>query len=575
MSRASWRAGFAPLLVVAACGSSDGSRPTYPVLRPVATSSAPKDAGIAPPDVVVPDAAPPDAAGKGRDATIPVDASRTVVTLYGQEGTFGQLAGATATPSGHSFRAVAVPGWGPRPGQAPYFTAVASDGTVVIANSTQTDNQVEPTAPDMVLSLFHPDVPSFENLVVPTSRGGTTAVSPASGSAMVGGADIADLELLSVAGEERVAFISASPYDFWSIRDTGLYPTLGFLSRATSGAWTYDAARSLTADDVAARSTNGARACPASMNLMGESFHDCKLPAEMALLPASGAFAVTLYASPDDRHSGRLMVVRPDGVVLALLQYPEIRDADGTVLDVLPREVDADPTSTLGDERFAVVFDVLEGGVQSAFPLQEFRFDGSTIRPVSAPILTGDRNGDTVVRFETARYDHAGNLWAAQNEVGTLTGGDLAVYVKRGGTRSLERSCAAGADPGASWGTTCEPDVRIAATSMAGSIRSFSEDPLTGTMLLGTLSGELVIVHARDQDGGIAFDSPKPVELGLGQLLDRTRYLVGVRKASVDVKRRALYLPAMQLENAATCAKYPCSPRSLAGWLYRLDLDSL
>jgi hypothetical protein len=37
-----------------------------------------------------------------------------------------------------------------------------------------------------------------------------------------------------------------------------------------------------------------------------------------------------------------------------------------------PREINVDPTSTLGDERFVVIFDTSDDRGQ---PLQEFRYD--------------------------------------------------------------------------------------------------------------------------------------------------------------------------------------------------------
>ena len=60
-----------------------------------------------------------------------------------------------------------------------------------------------------------------------------------------------------------------------------------------------------------------------------------------------------------------------------------------------PREVDADPVTTNGMERFAVVFDVFTAGpnnslVQAPFTMQLFQFDSASgaITPLSAPFLS-------------------------------------------------------------------------------------------------------------------------------------------------------------------------------------------
>ncbi len=101
-------------------------------------------------------------------ASINVDPG-AAVRIYGAAGTFGQLASAPVTPTGQPLLTVPVDGWGFLPGQAAYFPTVAPDGTIVIANEPQTDNQLMPTARQMALTTFDPASRRFANTVVPTS----------------------------------------------------------------------------------------------------------------------------------------------------------------------------------------------------------------------------------------------------------------------------------------------------------------------------------------------------------------------------------------------------------------------
>lgn len=501
-----------------------------------------------------------------------------------------------------------MPGWRFLPGQAAYFPTVAPDGTVVIANEPQTDNQLLPTARQMALSTFSPATKHFANVVVPTSTGRTTLGGPwPNASGVVGGADVSDVGLVRTSSGTRVAFTSAMPFWGWQAARGGEYPTLGMLRRSSGGRWTVDRARSTSASELAAGAARRAKAarasaagakarraaravasaCTVRSYPATGSYGDCRMPAEFAQLPRSGALAVTQYAYEDPAlPSGRISVLDPAGRVLASYPYPRITDeASGAALAVHPREVVADPLGRAGDERFVVIFDA-EGGAGSGAPsvpgaIQEFRYDAAagTLTPTSAPVLSGDRSAagsGAALGFETAAYGADGALFVGQSQVGTLQAGALAIYHRAAGSRGVlgdRAGCSASsAWRGQAWGRACAPDERITAAANLGIARSLDLDPATGTVLLTTMSGSVLPVRTA-ADGTHA--AGRPIDLGLDRLADRSVLRIGPRKAALDAARHVLWIPIQQLATDRTCAAWPCAPASLDQWLYAVDLTQL
>src|SRR4029453_4603651 len=103
----------------------------------------------------------------------------------------------------------------------------------------------------------------------------------------------------------------------------------------------------------------------------------------------------------------------------------------GARVRVVAESVAADPTSVAGDERFVVTFrvplpaeandgDGVEEQGEAHIPrvVQEFSSDAGAgaIRPVSTPIIPGDRSGPENTGpfhgFAATLYDRHGNLWA-------------------------------------------------------------------------------------------------------------------------------------------------------------------
>lgn len=497
------------------------------------------------------------------------------VTVYGAAGSFGALDKTTRLPTGERVATRPVPGFGFRPGQAAFFTAVAPDGTVMIANEPQTDNQVSPTARNMVVSTFDPESLRFDNVVIPTSRGRRSATNPwTRPGGIVGGADISDLQTVTVDGTSRVAFLSAAPYHHWDTRTVGSYPTLGYLRR-DGGRWVYDAESAVSTRQVRRSTPAGRRLCRATRTIFDQPMADCHSPVEFALLPHSRHLVVTHYAPGRGRTSGGLSVLDTSGRVVATFAYPDVTRADGTPLLVYPREVETDPTSQPGDERFAVVFDVFTRHdrrlTARPFTLQEFAFRAGRIVPVSAPVVSGERNDTGRAGFGTVEYDRHGNLWASQSYSGTFTGAGLAVYIRRDGARRLSTDCAA--SPGgaaADWARACRPDLVVGQARPAGLIFSLTEIPDSG-MVAVTISGQVLAVVPTDG----TYAARPTVDLGLGMLVDRRRRRITPRQGAVDPDAGVLWVPVQQLHNDHTCPAYPCRPRALDQWLVRIDLERM
>jgi hypothetical protein len=502
----------------------------------------------------------------------PGAASQVAAVLYGRNGRFGALGSRASLPTGQPLQTRAVPGWGFRPGQSAYFTALGADGSVIIANEPQTDNQILSTATDMVLSTFNPTTQTFRNLSVPTSSGAAAAANPQPGpTSGLGGADISDVQAVTSGGSTRVAFIAAVPYHGWDVQRLGTFPTFGYLTQQAGG-WAVDTPSSRTADDIRRSAPAAAQwVCPTN-NAYLQPVTQCLGFAEIAVLPRSHNFVVTLYFENDAQHSsGGLAVLSPDGRLLSAYRYPEVVLPDGRHLGIHPREVDADPTSAPGDERFVVIFDTFDDrGSTLPFALQEFRVrSNASISPVSSAVLP--RTGGDI-GFETAAYDGLGNLWVAETRQHTLAGGPIGVYRGTAGHRRLNApACAATSGWVARWGTACAPDVEMSATDGRGIVRSLVEDPVTHSLLVATMSGYLVVI----KPSGPGWTARPPVNLGLDQLVDRTHRWIGPRKGVVDPARRALWLPVEQLASPWVCAAFPCAPQALDQWLYRFDLTTL
>lgn len=454
-------------------------------------------------------------------------AGRPPVTVFGRAGSFGTAIGS------------AVAGWGFLPGQSAYFAAVDSLGRVFIADEPQTDNQADPTATTMAISVFDPSAARFTNLVVPTSTGAQSATA-ANG---VGGADVGDIHVI---GGERLAVLSSAPYNGWNAVQLGVYPTY-----ATVGLRTSSLASSFTGAQLRAASTAGAGVCNRALPTSFGPVADCGGLAEFAVLPKSGFLAVSRF------WDNGVVILDPTGRIVAALDYPAGIDAHA-------REVDADPTSKAGDERFLVIFDTF-GTPQPPFVAQEFRWTGKVIEPVTVPFTTGGTSHGVAMGTETAVYDHDGNLWIAEARSRTLDGGRLVRYSRSSGLTKLRSACAAiPGDVAKGWGTACAPDLTTDVTTGHALVRSLTDDAARHRVVAVTMDG--TVATAAGTGGRVVLRLP------LDALVDRTRFWIGPRKGATDPTRSWLWVPIQQTRTSA-CAG--CAPAVLDQWLVRIDLLSL
>jgi hypothetical protein len=493
------------------------------------------------------------------------------VSIIGAPGTFGEFAGDPAAG------VIEVPGWGFGPGQAAYMSAVASDGTVFIGTTPFTDNQAKPTAAGMELAIFDPSARQFTRLVIPSTKGQVKLVNPDPAYHGVGGGDVSDVLVVpdpaAAAGGgpgERVVFVSEMPYFGWDVTTGGELPTLGQLVREDDG-WRYDPALSYSASRLATGlpSAVSAQAFPVPKPFAPPSPRG---PASVARLPRSGHLVIAQYLGDNDQANGALLVVDLAGQVRAYWQYPEARPLGLTVV-VNPREVSADPTSAVDDERFVLISDCFDAnGAAQPFTAQEFSYAASTgtIRPMSTAVRASQDGS----RMETACFDAAGTLYVARTKADGLNADRLAVYPKIDGKRGLVvRTPAVGDWPVTSWGSACEPDHLVAGTDAGRLVRSLTLDPVTGALQLAGIDGGLLVVRPAGTGREMTFRVGPSIDLGLNRLRKGASSYVGPRRGAVDAGRRLLWLPVNQLVLDAISWPYP--PFKLDQWLLRVDLARL
>jgi hypothetical protein len=287
---------------------------------------------------------------------------------------------------------------------------------------------------------------------------------------------------------------------------------------------------------------------------------------ELAELPASKRIVVNQYLG------GWLMVTDLAGQVLASHRVEFPKDwCDASVTEPYVaslRQVNADPTSVLGDERFVVVY---EGWGPTGQHAQEFSYDErepdprQRIRPVTAPFHPSSPfhpaptcgNGRTVL---SAIYDDAGTLWLSALDRGGAWRTTALTFVRGAGRERLERECSF-LDPARGtprpWGTVCEADDDVAALDPRGPedpirwgfdalIADLAVDPARGTVLAVLAHGTVFPIERYPLgEGSFAFGVTNGLDLGIarpeppGSVAARRFVARGV----VDPVRRALWLP--------------------------------
>src|SRR5262249_38144083 len=170
-------------------------------------------------------------------------------------------------------------------------------------------------------------------------------------------------------------------------------------------------------------------------------------------------------------------------------------------------------------------------------PLQEFTYDSraNSLRPTSAPVVSGQTAGSSPMGFELATYDAAGNLWAAQSRPGSLAGGALVAYLSGKGRARLSSGEGAARPEWATaqWWQPCRPGGVVTRADGLGVPRSLDTDPRSGAVILTTMTG-IVLPVVPDGASSTDFTAGRIVDLGLDWLVDRNRFAVLPRKGALD-----------------------------------------
>jgi hypothetical protein len=418
-----------------------------------------------------------------------------------------------------------------------YRSALAADGTVLVAGASHKADFSAPTADRATVAAYRPAAGTFTTIQI--------------GPVGPGAPSVADL----AAVDGGVAFVTrparAGVSDRW--------PAFGLLT-TVEGQW---------------------RVAPVGGAPSAADFND------LATLPRSRHVLVARVGGQGQGNGG-LLALRlrgPDqegrftAEVTAEYEYPPIADGQVAV-----REVQADPTGGGAGERFAVGLDVERG--ERKFPhqlIQEFRYDAAAgrITPVSAPVISGDRNGDggegAFFEYNSFLYDHAGNLWVSRSD--GFSGGPLAVYTAGAGRRRLESgACRLRPDrpldrlravSGARsvWGQPCPPDYDILQPRHLLAIVGLAQDPASKDIVALAFGGTVLAVRAVPSGGGLAFQVGNPVDLGRKLLPIVDGALPQHRIGPVDGAHR-VWVTGMHA--APTEAG-----RHLDQWLYSVDVTDL
>lgn len=419
----------------------------------------------------------------------------TVVQLLGQTGTFGNLTTATSTASGHSFVSSPVPSWGFGAGEAIFWTEVMSDGQIIMSTVPFTDNELKPTGDHAEINVFDPLRFKFYSITIPTSTGKLSAVNPSSG---LGGTDVGagDLRRILNGDDELLIFTSSGYYFGWDIPTDGLYPAIGYLQKNIStGDWDYNQSISLTGDQLEATNPTAYSTIEPSQTAgNGGNYWGTRAINQMAVFPKSGNVVVGHYFGQGSFTSGCISVVSPSGNLLATYQIPTMTPVTGTLTTAAVRDVETDPTSSINDERFVIIYDWFGTGLVSQHPIQEFTYNAGTqtITPLSAPCISTD----TGATPEYCVIDDNGALYVTQSGgfLGIQTF-NMVVYLPHSGNRNLVTSApASGGWPSSALPIAVQPDYSLGFPQQQG--LGFLAGPLTiddytGTILLPGVSGRV------------------------------------------------------------------------------------
>lgn len=420
------------------------------------------------------------------------------VRIYGEPGAFGGLAGRDTLTTGPTLDMVPITDMF-EPGTAAWFTAVLPDGTVIVATEPFTDNQVNSTQTAQSVAILDPATEDWQSVKCPSTLGFVDIIGS---NGLTGGSDVSDVDVAFNGTELVPVGIATFDYHGWNIAAFGKF-RCWLVFEKVAGVWQLDEARSRTCEELAATPVIGASAFPAGVNGFGESYAQNPGGNEIAVFPESGHVVIVNYfplTATTGKHSGSLMVIDPaTSELVAFYQLPEFQLADGTPLSVFPRTIATDPTSTLGDERFAFIPDVFNTGTGGAVPFacQEFSYDAtapvaSRLAPTSAPFQP-TANGDTAGyaayngRCNAMQYGLDGSLHVGQGRTAGLTSFNswpVAVFVKTAGEHSYVTDAPPTPGYENSYATYVVPDFSVGALDQGNNVaRGWGVDRVSRAMV--------------------------------------------------------------------------------------------
>lgn len=510
--------------------------------------------------------------------TIPGLMESEPLTVHGKVGTFGSAGGFTA--SGQASTTRDVPGFGFPAGRSAYFSAVANDGTIFTGGLDHNFNFIYMTADDMMIAAYDPKFHTSRNINIRTTTGKESIPD-------LRGASIADVEAFS--GGNAIAFTGPVSWRGQNAAVDGEWPAFGILTKvngswqvASGSGWT----NQWTGGQLAASNPPvSTLACPPEQGHPQVS--QCGGPNEMDTFPVSGHIVMAQYFSG-------LMAIDPRGPDAAgrynpriAAAYPAFKVKDPTTADpndeiaLAPRDVQVDPTGVLGDERFALMFDAYfpTGSKLEAAGFIEMSYNASTgtIRPVSAPIMRGDRNSAGTYWGNSAWYDDQGNLWSPSS-IG-FSGGKLGVYAKVNGQRKVGGP-ACPYDPAkpwedylltngdhAAWGQACPPDYDLLQPANQLGSWGLIQDPISRTIVYQISGGKSMPIRVSGSGPNMTFSIGQTIDFNEGQLPKQGPivYPLGAFDSAGRLLQAASHLPSA-----------PIQPKTLVDqWFFTLDVAQL
>ncbi len=494
------------------------------------------------------------------------------VQVFGAPGTFHGIDARVATTTEQTFATKAMPfEW--RPGKAIGWTALGDGGKLFMPGQEQRLNALLPTSQECSLTIFDPAT-GPTHILIPTTTGKLSLVG-SNGGGTTGGAYGADIVTMTVAGEPWVIALQSVAFQGWRISENGLWPTLAVF-RKVGGLWTYDAAKSMTGDDLHNSSVAGATAFPWTTNAFGEQYANTRAIDEIEVTPVSNVILAPQYFSNPALgwNAGGLVAIDP--VTRTVLAQLDIQfQSDGVVSSLNPRDLFVDPTGTLGGEVFGVIYDTfaVAGGSCDFSYCQFFRYDHPNARIVALSNAFRCDSGDT--RWTKGMFDANGWAWLATLKTAGSVWQPWRVFPKVDGSWKFANYPHKFNN---TYGDICDADFTVSQptgeTSYAQSRPQW--DPVTSTALFCQVSIDLAAIKAEGDAHAPRLTRLPTVRTDYNTYIGNA--LVGARwpaEPSLDVVHRTLWWPQPQFESVGTNPSYPgfTAPYELEQHLIAFDVD--